>query len=119
MSLIDKFTPRVFVVQKQYKQDPATGELVPKHDLSSAYRYGNVEYLLSPTAGPFNPDSVIPELKAKLANYTSDDFLLLIGNPCLIGWAVAIAAGASGGRITLLQWSGKRKEYIPIESNVH
>ncbi len=105
---------RVFVVQRQHKYDPATTNLVPKYDLSSAAQYGELVYLLSPTAGPFNTASIVTELREKLRDYTSEDYLLLIGNPCLIGWTVALAAHCNGGAVNLLQWSGKEQRYLPI-----
>ena len=110
---------RVFIVQRQHKYDPATSDLVPKYDLSSAVQYGELVYLLSPTAGPFNTDSIVTELQRKLSDYTDKDYLLLIGNPCLIGWTVAIAAQKTGGLVILLQWSGKDQRYIPIEAQLY
>jgi hypothetical protein len=110
---------RVFAVQNQMRRDTQTGELVPKFPLmrGEAARYGELEFLLSPGAAPWTP-SVIPEMRQKLASYDADrDWLLLVGNPALIGYAVALASRASGGRLRLLQWSGRgdEKKYIPIE----
>lgn len=110
--------PRVFVVQKQHRFDEAKGELVPKFDLASAEQYGEIVYLLSPTASPFNPDPIIAELQEKLAGFTEADSLLLVGNPCLIGFATAIAADATDGFVRLLQWSGRDRAYIPVEADV-
>jgi len=90
------------------------GELVPKYDLTTAAQYGELVYLLGPTAGPFNPDSVITELRTKLAGFTEHDSLLLVGNPCIIGWSVAVAAQVSPN-LRLLQWSGKNKQYVVIK----
>ena len=105
---------RVFVVQKQLRMNDDE-RLVPKFDLSSAEIFGEVTYLLSARAAPFTPDPVIKELAHMLADYDGDnDYLLLVGNPCLIGWTVALAANASGGKVRLLQWSGRDGRYIPI-----
>ena len=60
----------------------------------------------------------IDELNEKLAGYKPTDYLLLVGNPCLIGWAVAIATHKTGGSVRLLQWSGKDKKYIGILANI-
>lgn len=110
---------RVFVVQKQMRWDQSKGELVPKFDLTKAEKFGEVVYLLSPTAGPFNPAPIIKELKTKLSTIQPTDFLLLIGNPCLIGWATAIAVQYTGGRVNLLQWSGKEQSYLPIQTKLN
>ena len=109
---------KVFVVQRQMVWDSESGELKPKFNLDPAKKYGELSFLLSPTAGPFNTKSIISELREKLAGYKSTDYLLLVGNPCLIGWAVAIAAHQTGGIIRLLQWSGKDGEYVGILANI-
>lgn len=110
---------KVYVVQHQMRWDDEKKDLVPKFDLHPAGKFGELSFLLSPTAGPFNARSIIAELKEKLAKYTPDDYLLLVGNPCLIGWVVALAAKVTGGRIKLLQWSGKDGGYIEIKCTLY
>lgn len=105
----------VYVVQKQHKWDTQKQELVEKYDLRPAEEYGDLVYLLSPTAAPFNSRPIINELKEKLKFFKPDDYLLLIGNPALIGFSVAIAADHTGGSLNLLQWSGKDRKYLPIK----
>jgi len=105
---------KVFVVQKQQRWDGAKGELVPKFDLKPAEQYGELVFLLSPTANPWNAARMIAELRTKLATFTAEDYLLLIGNPVLMGLTVALAAERTG-RLQLLQWSGKDGKYIRIE----
>ena len=105
---------RVFIVQMAHRLDRRTNELVPV-DVSSAAQYGTLVELLSPSAKPFWPnDEVVRELHEGLRTYTPDDHLLMIGNPCLIAMAAAVAANYSGGSLNLLQWHGKQKLYIPV-----
>lgn len=107
---------RVFVVQQQMKFDGELGGLVPKFDVGPAEKFGKIVYLLSPTASPFKPASVIKDLHNKLADFSDKDYLLLTGNPCLIGMACAIAADYNNGHISMLQWSGKDGRYLVVES---
>jgi hypothetical protein len=116
--------PRVFVVQSHNRLDD-NGKLTPRYDLTPAEEFGRLEFLLSPSASPFhasagpNPElGVIGELRAKLSGYTRDDYLLLVGNPALIGFAVAVASQYDDGHVTLLQWDGKNRRYIPIKVNL-
>jgi hypothetical protein len=105
----------VFVVQKQMRFDETTGELVPRfRTLEKAARFGQIEYLLSPSAHPFNPEHIIGDLHEKLKSYTEKDYLLLIGNPALIGMATAVAGHYNGGVLKLLQWSGHQGDYAEI-----
>lgn len=108
----------VYVVQDHRRYDREKGEYVPAHDLSPALEYGELVYLLTPTAAPWRPDLVIPELRKGLADFRNDDFLLLNGNPILIGWATAVAADINDGFVQLLQWHGREQKYIPISSQV-
>lgn len=105
---------KVYAVQNQLRMDTYKGELVPKFDYRPAEEYGEVEFLLSPNAGPFQSRSVLNELHKKLCNFSEEDFLLLIGNPVLIGLATAVAADYSDGNINFLQWSGKDRRYVKI-----
>lgn len=110
--------PQVYVVQNQHRQDEA-GQLKPKFDLTSAEEFGQLSFLLSPTARPFRPAPIIAELHQKLRDFRGDtDYLLLLGNPCIIGWTVAIAAQYSGGRVRLLQWDGRNARYGMIDADL-
>jgi len=105
----------VYVVQKQMRFDDATGELVPRFKtLEKAERFGKLEYLLSPSAHPFNPDHIIGDLHEKLKVFTDEDYLLLIGNPALIGMATVVASHYNEGRVKLLQWSGRQGDYAEV-----
>lgn len=108
----------VYVVQDQRRYDRDTGQYVSKFDLSPAEEHGELRFLLTPTAAPFHPESIMPELWHGLRHYGDGDHLLLVGNPILIGWATAIAADANDGRVSLLQWSGKDRRYIPVSAQV-
>lgn len=105
----------VYVVQKQMKLDEHSGELVPRFEsINKAAKFGDIEYLLSPSAHPFNPSAVVGDLHERLKNFCDDDQLLLIGNPALIGMATCIAAHYNKGAVKLLQWSGHQGGYTEI-----
>lgn len=106
---------RVFVVQNTHRASGTNG-LSPKFDFSDAERFGELIFLLSPSARPFSPDHLVAELWEKLTDYSNDDFLLLVGNPALIGFAVAIASKINHGQVNVLQWSGGR--YVPIRARL-
>lgn len=109
----------VYVVQNQMRYDRNQGKLVPKFDLNPALEFGNLHYLLSPTAKPFEPAPIIRELHEKLSTYSDDDYLLLIGNPMVMSWAVAVAAEYNEGYVTTLQWSGRDNRYLPVSAQLY
>lgn len=104
--------PRVFVVQEHLTK---VGErLEPKFDMSDAQRYGQLCYLLGASAAPWTP-SVALQLHQALQHYEpTRDFLLLTGNPVLIGMVCAVAAQYGKGKLAVLQWDGRNRKYVPL-----
>jgi hypothetical protein len=111
---------RVFIVQDQFKRHPDNDSLVSKFDFTQAKPFGDLVYLLKPNANPFSPnEGVVAELTDKLHDYGPNDFLLLTGNPILIGWVTAIAAKMNNGKVRLLQWNGRRGLYLEVRGNLY
>ena len=109
---------KVYVIQNQQVRDRASRQMKAKFDLAPAEDYGKLVYLLDASDLPFNSGPVIEKLRAGLAEYSSIDYLLLIGNPCLIGWATTIAVEASGGLVRMLQWHTQSQSYISVDAQV-
>lgn len=108
----------VYVVQDHRRYDKDTGEYVSVHDLSPAEEFGQLKYLLSPTAAPWASESIIADLWDGLTGFGDGDYLLMVGNPVLCGLATAIACDINGGRIRFLQWNGRERKYTPVEAQV-
>ena len=106
----------VYVVQQHFRYDPDRDELVPRYDIYPATKWGKLRILLHGKAGSENPRQVIAKMDLLLSNFCDDDYLLLIGNPALIGWATAIAASHNQGRVKQLVWSGELRDYKVVES---
>ena len=110
---------RVFIVQDQFKRHPENNSLVSKFDFREAEKFGEISFLLKPNANPFSPNvGVVAELTDKLHDFSDRDFLLLTGNPILIGWATAIAARMNEGRVRMLQWNGRRQCYLEVRGKL-
>lgn len=109
---------KVYVLSNQLKvaQD---GRLVPKFNFNSARQYGEIRIVLdAPSNSIDDPNQVVETLHDNLCDFTSDDYLLPIGNPVLIGWATTVATFYSRGEITLLSWDRKNKTYQPITAEL-
>lgn len=109
----------VYVVQKQMKVDSRTGDMVSRFDLTQAERFGRIEFLLSPKARPYGAGGIITELYNKLELFSDNDYLLLVGNQCLVGFAMSVAADMNNGRVNILQWSGRDQAYVEIKANIN
>ena len=110
----------VFAVQMQMQYNPDKRELTPRFpSIGKAASWGTLEYILSPDAHPFEPEAVLGTMHEKLSGFSEDDYLLLIGNPVLIGMATALCAYYNGGKVKFLQWSGKHNRYTMISSQIY
>ena len=107
--------PTVYVIQEL----PGTSIGRPKFNIMGALKYGKLKVLLKENAQiVLSPGPVIFELRRFLKNYTSKDFLLLSGDPAIIGLACTIASDINNGRFNLLKLDRQEKVYYPLEINL-
>ena len=59
------------------------------------------------------------KLRKLLDKYTPKDYLLLTGDPAIIGVACSIVAEKTNGKFNLLKWDRQEKMYYPIEINIY
>ena len=108
--------PTVYVIQEL----PGTSIGRPKFNIMGALKYGKLKVLLKENAQiVLSPGPVIFELRRFLKNYTSKDFLLLSGDPAIIGLACTIASDINNGKFNLLKWDRQEKVYYPLEINLY
>ena len=108
--------PIVYVIQEL----PGTSIGRPKFNIMGALKYGKLKVLLKENAQiVLSPWPVIFELRKLLKNYTSKDYLLLSGDPAIIGLACTIVSDINGGKFKLLKWDRQEKVYYPLEINLY
>ena len=108
--------PIVYVIQEL----PGTSIGRPKFNIMGALKYGKLKVLLKENAQiVLSPGPVIFELRRLLKDYTSKDFLLLSGDPAIIGLACTIASDINNGKFNLLKWDRQEKVYFPLEINLY
>ena len=108
--------PIVYVLQEL----PGTSTGRPKFNIMGALKYGKLKVLLKEnTQIVLSHGPIVFELRRLLKNYTSKDYLLLSGDPSVIGIAVAIVSDINNGRFNLLKWDRQEKVYYPLEINLY
>ena len=108
--------PIVYVLQEL----PGTSTGRPKFNILGALKYGKLKVLLKEnTQIVLSPGPIVFELRRLLKNYTSKDYLLLSGDPSVIGIAVAIVSDINNGKFNLLKWDRQEKVYYPLEINLY
>ena len=99
---------------------PGTNIGQPKFNIMGALKYGKLKVLLKEnTQIVLSPGPIIFELRRLLKDYTSKDYLLLSGDPAIIGIACAIVSDITNGKFKVLKWDRQEKVYYPLEINLY
>jgi len=107
---------KVYLVQ-EIPIDKITG--IPKFDITPAIKYGEIKTMFPRLRQmQFTPGPLIIEIKNSLKNFTSEDYLLLYGDPALIGVVCAVASDITLGKFKVLKWDRIQGSYFPIEINL-
>ena len=108
-------SPIVYVIQ----EIAGTKEGRPKINILGAAEYGTFKFLLPELSQMiFSPGPIIFKLRKSLKDYTTDDFLLLTGDPAIIGVACSIVSNITNGKFNLLKWDKQERKYYPIHINL-
>ena len=110
------FKPTVHVIQ----EIAGTSEGRPKINIMGAASYGKFKFLLPELSQIiFSPGPLIFKLRKSLKNFTSEDYLLLTGDPAIIGVACSIVSDMTNGKYNLLKWDKQERKYYPITINLY
>ena len=107
--------PMVYVIQ----EIAGTKDGKPKINILGAAEYGTFKFLLPELSQMiFSPGPLIFKLRQSLKEYTTKDFLLLTGDPAIIGVACSIVSDITSGKFNLLKWDKQERKYYPIHINL-
>ena len=108
--------PIVYLLQEV----PGTKIGRPKYNIVGAQKYGDLKFLLPELSQMiFSPGPLIFKLRKGLKDYTTEDYLLLTGDPAIIGVACSIVANMTNGKFNLLKWDKQERKYYPIQINLY
>ena len=106
----------VYVIQ----EIPGTREGRPKINIMGASDYGKFKFLLPELSQIiFSPGPLIFKLRKELAKYRTKDYLLLTGDPAIIGVACSIVSDITNGKYNLLKWDKQERKYYSIEIDLY
>jgi len=115
-NIIKTHTPVVYVIQ----EIPGTQSGNPKINIMGASNYGQFKFLLPEFSQMiFSPGPLIFKLRKGLKNFKVGDYLLLTGDPAIIGVACSIVSDITHGKFNLLKWDKQERKYYPIEINLY
>ena len=115
---------------KNIKETPSTVYVIqeiagtkggrPKINIMGASQYGSFKFLLPELSQIiFSPGPLIMKLRQGLKDYRPSDYLLLTGDPAIIGVACSIASDITNGKYNVLKWDKQERRYYPIHINLY
>ena len=106
----------VYVIQ----EIPGTKAGNPKINIMGAASYGQFKFLLPEFSQMiFSPGPLIYKLRQGLKNYNKKDYLLLTGDPAIIGVACSIVSDITHGKYNVLKWDKQERKYYSIAINLY
>ena len=106
----------VYVIQ----DIPGTKVGAPKINIIGAREFGNLKVLLPENSQIIlSPSYVIQTLRQKLKEYKEEDYLLLTGDPAIIGVACSVVSDITNGKYNLLKWDKQERKYYPVEIDLY
>ena len=92
----------------------------PKINIMGASKYGEFKFLLPEFSQMiFSPGPLIYKLRQGLRKFKEGDYLLLTGDPAIIGVACSIVSDITNGKYNLLKWDKQERKYYPIAINLY
>ena len=108
--------PTVYVLQ----EIAGTRDGRPKINIMGASQYGRIKFLLPELSQIiFSPGPLVFKLRQLLRDYKPTDYLLLTGDPAIIGVACSIVSVLTNGKYNLLKWDKQERKYYAIEINLY
>ena len=115
-NIMKTHTPVVYVIQ----EIPGTQSGNPKINIMGASNYGQFKFLLPEFSQMiFSPGPLIFKLRKGLKDFKIGDYLLLTGDPAIIGVACSIVSDITNGKYKVLKWDKQERKYYPIEINLY
>ena len=89
-------------------------------DYSQAERFGEVVFLFDGNKQVvMSQQPTIRKLKTVLKDFSDNDYLLLVGDPALIGLTTSVLVTISNGRYNMLKYDRIEKDYFPIRVDIY
>ena len=113
---ISQNEPIVYLLQEV----PGTKIGRPKFNIIGAQKFGRIEVLLKEdTQIVRSPGPITYQLRRLLKDFTDKDYLLLSGDPKVIGLSIAVACDINNGKYKTLTWDKQEKMYYSTEFNIY
>lgn len=107
--------PIVYVPQETMRLNRQTGEMESKFDLTPAAAFGTLKVVVNSPNTSLMTHHAVKHIRSQLRDYTDRDYILGTGSPATMMMVAMVAATINDGRVKLLQWDQRAKNYIVLE----
>ena len=109
---------KVYIIQKVLRKH--TDGTLRGLDFSQAERFGQIIYLFdSQKQVVMSPQPTIRKIKQILKDFKDTDYLVLVGDPALIGLTCSVVSTISNGRYNMLKYDRLERDYFPIRVDIN
>ena len=109
---------KVYIVQDVMRKQP--DGTIRSLDYSQAKRFGEVIFLFEGQKQVvMSPQPTIRKLKTMLKNIKDTDYILLVGDPALIGLTTSVVSYILNGRYNMLKYDRLERDYFPIRVDIN
>ena len=99
---------------------PGTSKGEAKYNIIGAQKYGDMVTMLPEFSQMIHsPGPLVLKLRTLLKDFKEEDYLLLSGDPAIIGVACSLVSDMTNGKYKLLKWDRQEKTYYSIEINIY
>lgn len=100
--------PRVYVTQQN-----------PQFNYAPATRFGAIEFLWPPGFQlQADATSAVASLDSALSDAAAGDYLLMTGDPSIMGLAAVLMARKTGGVLNFLKWDNALRDYYAVAADL-
>lgn len=109
---------KVYVVQNVMRKYP--DGTIRALDYTQAERFGEVIFLFDGQKQVvMSPQPTIRKIKSMVKGIKDTDYVLLVGDPALIGLTTSVVSYILNGRYNMLKYDRIEKDYFPIRVDIN
>ena len=93
---------------------------VPGRDITKASEYGDLQILIpAKEQVALSAQPTVRRINRLLRKFNDKDYLLLSGDPVIIGISCAVAMSNNIGKLNILKWDRQDEEYYPVTVDIY
>ncbi len=110
---------KVYIPQMPARYDQASRVWIPTIDIEPAKDHGEIVIVTPSSVSRLSVQDQMDIVTEAMMEFTSDDFIIMVGDPFSQALVVATASHITGGRFRILKWDRFTHEYREVPANLN